>query len=220
MSLQSWLIRRVGEEDYKAEPFGRNGLTIARPGRDETVLAFAPDPDPEPFGLADLEQALGEYPGCEVIVLIKRHAGPGVVESAQTRGVVVGTMRHLYRAVDRDGPAGEFEHDDDRYLRLRLCRHRSVSKAVRIGMHAWRIERTNGLPVLTIIRHGRYEFPLAELMDLLEQHPGIEPDAFVITNPNASGLSRRVLDASAQLGIPVLLLDDLLARLDARDIAS
>jgi hypothetical protein len=105
-----------------------------------------------------------------------------------------------------------FLHQDEIYLRSRLLSARHVTDVVRIGTHSWRIERRGGLD-LEIITHDRYEFPVSEHHQLLTQHPGLTPDAFVITNPNCRGLSTRVQEASKEVGVEVYLLNDFFARI-------
>jgi hypothetical protein len=144
--------------------------------------------------------------------LIRRFPDADVIETAESSGVLVDSFGNVRAALDSRGPLSHFQNRDEEYLRSRIENHRKVSGMVRVGFGAWRIER-QGLRDLLIITHDRYEFPVDELHRLLREHPNLEPDAFVITNPYTNGLSQRVMDAAAQIGVEIYLLNDLFGRL-------
>jgi len=193
-----------------SEYTGTNGLLVeTEEGKRLVVVA---EPGPDAFGLEELADFLEVYPDCEAVVMIKRFPDVGVVEAARSRGVLVDLFGDVAQALRSRRPLREFQSRDEKYLRSRIETHQKVSGMVRIGLGAWRVER-RGLRELLIITHDRYEFPVDELLRLLSENPSLEPDAFVVTNPNTTGLSTRVKDAAAHTGIDIYLLKDFLLRL-------
>lgn len=197
-------------EDFEIGTVGDHGLSVTSRGKDRlTVVA---EPIPEPFGLDELDAILSAYQGCEAIILIRRCPDVEVVETARARGVLVDTFGNVTGALASRGPMRDFQNRDEAYLRSRLQRSRYVSDVVRVGFGAWRVERS-GLRDLVIITSARYEFPVDDLHELLGQNPNLEPDAVVVTNPYANGLSKRVVDAAVQAGMEIYLLNDFFGRL-------
>lgn len=213
MTIQSWVADKLSEDGLGVDLFGRHGLKITSGLRGVPIVAFVPEPGMRPFDVQDLEEALAEYGNLEAIVMIRRSVGPGVIEAASAQHVLIGPLGHIQRAIESGVAVAQFRHPDDVYLSSRLNRHPSVMAVTQVGINAWRIDRAQSLDSLTIVRHDRYEFPVDELHTLLGAHPGIELDAIVVTNPNASGFSQRVIGAATEVGLPIFLLDEFLQRL-------
>ncbi|WP_315105397.1 hypothetical protein [uncultured Microbacterium sp.] len=212
MTMASWVTDKLGESGYYAQEVGSGGVRIEGTATHGDVLIYVGEASAVPFEVADFERVAAAHPTCQAIVMIRRAVGIGVVEAAASDGVLVAPFGHVKQALGTTGEIGAFLHQDEIYLRSRLLQARHVTDVVRIGTQSWRIERTGGLD-LEIITHDRYEFPVSELRELLAQHPGLTPDAFVITNPNCRGLSTRVQEASKEVGVEVHLLNDFFARI-------
>lgn len=210
MTIQDWAASKLTEDGFKVDAASNNGLLIATRGKERLIVVA--ETSPPVFSLDELDAILEAYPGCEAVTLVKRFPAEDVMEDARDRGVLVDSWGNVVRALSSAGPMHRFQHPDEEYLRSRIERHRNVSGMVRVGLSAWRVERT-GLRDLVIITHGRYEFPVDELHRLLSEHPNLEPDAFVITNPYSNGLSKRVIDAAAQTEVEIYLLNDFFTRL-------
>lgn len=212
MSIQSWCIRKLtAGGSYSATGFGTHGLHVKRPGLDD-VVAYCPDSSDVPFTESDLEAAFAEVPEAQALVLVNRPLDAGVFEVAVAEGLLVASFGHFERALGHADVTG-FVHPEEVYLRRRLTQRSQVAGVSRIGMRAWRVDRTGRLRPLTIITHDRYEFTDDEMWQLIGAHPGVEPDAFVVTNPNTRGFGNRVATSAAGLGVVICTTNEFVARL-------
>lgn len=210
MSIQAWVEGKLTKSEIETGSIGDHGILTNCEGRERLIVVA--EPGPAPLGIGELDTILSTYPACEAIVLIRRFPDVGAFEAARARGVLLDTFGRASKALKSPSPLHEFQDNDESYLRSRLIRHNKVTNIVRIGLEAWRIERRE-LRDLIIITHDRYEFPVDELYQRLDEHPNLEPDAFVITNPNTNGLSTRVTDAAKQTGVEIHLLKAIFTRL-------
>ncbi|WP_138926161.1 hypothetical protein [Glutamicibacter creatinolyticus] len=211
MTIQAWVEEKLSKSEIDTESNGDNGILTICEGRARLIVVA--EPGPSPLGFDELDAILDTYPTCEAIVLIRRFPDNGVFEAARARGVLLDTFGKVLKALKLQTPLHEFQDNDESYLRSRLIRHGKVSDIVRIGLAAWRIERL-GLRDLIVITHDRYEFPVDELYERLDAHPNLEPDAFIITNPNTNGLSTRVTAAAMETGVEIHLLKAIFTRLN------
>lgn len=213
MSIQTWCIQKLNHDrPATASAIGDHGILVRRPRFDD-VVAYCPDSGRLPFTVSDLDQALKEVPETHAFVVVSRPVGVGVFELAASERLLVASFGHFQRALDiRD--VSSFMHPEEEYLRGRLTRRPSVTRVTRVGMRAWTIERNGGRRPLTIVTHDRYEFTDDEMWQLVENHPGLEVDAFVVTNPSSGGFGSRVSTNARNLGITICNLDEFLGQLE------
>lgn len=212
MTLRDWAQRTLERDRFASTSTGANGLLVQRQDGSQSVV-FVAESSGRPFGVPELESAIQELPNCEVVLIIRRPISAGTFEAAMSKGVLLEGFGGLTRALAMDGPVLNYQHPDEVYLRNRLRPRPQVTGVIRIGLKAWRVERRGDLRDLTIVTHDRYEFTDDEMWQLLADYPGLKPDAFVITNPNARGFGTRVSTSAAGAGITLLYLDQFLERL-------
>jgi hypothetical protein len=212
MSIQSWALNKLRVSGFDVTGVGTHGISV-RVGRTERLIVVG-EPGPEPFDRDELAHLMATYPSCEGVLLIRRVPTQSAFEMAAEQGLLIDTFGAFTSALSEREPLVRYQSSEEQYLRSRVQRHRSVVDMLRTGLSSWRIERNLPQHELAIITHDRYEFPVDELRQALSMHPGLAPDAVIITNPNTQGLSTRVLGAASELGVAIFLLNDFLIQLD------
>jgi hypothetical protein len=214
MSIQTWCMKKLNTGTLTATAIGRHGVRVERPGKPD-VVAYCPDSGSAPFTHDDLDAALEEVEGVQALVVVRRPLEAGVFHEAGSRGLLVATFGHFEQALGKRD-VSTFVHSEETYLHERLDPRPQVLRVTRIGIRAWRIDRTGDLRTLQIVTHDRYEFTDDEMWELVAQNPGLNTDAFVITNPNSEGFGNRVATSAEGLGIVICTMNEFLARLGQR----
>jgi hypothetical protein len=208
VTIRDWVKDKLARDGFDAVPVGVDGLAVSTSSRLQPSVVVVPAPGPEVFGVPQLDAVVRDYPAVDAVILIRRPADEAVFAAASERDIQIDTFGNVTRALEEHDEMSGYQHPNERYLRSRIGQLPAVREIHRIGISAWGIERSDGRALLKIIAHGRYEFPASELREVLDQHPTIRPDAVVITNPNANGLSTLVVEIAQQQGVRIFLLDD------------
>lgn len=208
MTIRGWVQNRFIEEGLNSTPIGSDALAVSSDARQDAATVVIPEPGSNIFGVPQLKSILREHGNVDSVLLIRRPADEAVFTVASDLGIQIDTLGNVVRALHEYGKLSHFQHPTEVYLRSRIGRLPGVLDMHRIGLSAWGIERSEGAPLLKFITHNRYEFPASELRKVLDEHPTIQPDAVVITNPNSSGFSNPVMEIARQLGVRLLVLRD------------
>lgn len=208
MTIRDWVHEKLAGDGFDTEPVGGEALAVSTRSRLQAVVIAVPASVPEVFGVPQLDAVIRDYPAVDAVLLIRRPADEAVFAAASKSGIQIDTFGNVVRALEKHGELSRYQHPNETYLRSRIGQLPAVRDIHRIGLSAWGIERNEGRTLLKIITHDRYEFPASELREVLDKHPTIQPDAVVITNPNASGLSTLVTENAQQQGVRLFLLRD------------
>ncbi|OBI92887.1 hypothetical protein [Mycobacterium asiaticum] len=219
MSIRDWVVDKLREGHFDnrqpmtVEALGQLGVKVTRPGRPDAI-GYCAEPDSEnPLTAGAVRQAATDLPDLGMVIVIRRLVDPEVYDVARTLGIAVETFPDFVKAIDRDDDIAQYVSAEERYLRRRLTATGFVVSISRCGHRAWEVVRRSGLRSLKIVTHDRYELTDDDFIEVLDHYPRIEPDALVITNPNARGFGDRVLRSAERAGVPVYTLGDFLDRI-------
>ncbi|WP_416873610.1 hypothetical protein [Kitasatospora sp. SC0581] len=219
MSIRSWVIKQLQKEFHSShssiQSIGENGVRVTRLGRPDAT-GYCVEPDGSPFTAPMLDEAIAELPEVGMVIVTRRVVDADVYSRALELGVCVETFGGFSRAVTFLDDISSYMHPEEEYFRRRISRTRIVSSVSRRGHRAWELQRINGLRPLTVVTHDRYELTDEGFAGVLDQYPGIDIDALVITNPSAQGFGKRVVTSAREANIPLYKLDDFIGKIRER----
>lgn len=213
MSIRDWVVSQLRKDAREVEAVGEHGVKVLRMGRPDAIGYCVERDSVNPFTVQALQHAVTELPDAGMVIVTRRVVDPDVYDQARELKVCVDTFGGFSRALDDLDDISEYVHREEEYIRRRLMATRAVTSMIRRGHRAWELQRVNGLRPLTIVTHDRYEMTEYEFTAVLNQHPKLDLDAFVITNPNAHGIGNRAVVSAQQAGIPLYLLDEFIAEI-------
>lgn len=216
MTLRDWIGDRLHEDEHgrptgvaKVIAEGPHSLKATREALPPAYIYCAEANGAQAFTPADLENAMGELPDVQFIVVTRARTVVGsTYTSADELGIAVGGLSALHFALRSLPDIGSYRSKNHEYVQQRLSTHRIIECWRRVGYDAYEIERTGGLRNLVIITMTPYEVTQYEVYRLLEEHPDVDIDALVTTNPNCRGFSRATLEAVSHAGVEIMTLDD------------
>lgn len=220
MSIQTWIIEKLKEDNTSAhsrksrttvQAMGKHGVRVIRPGQQDAV-GYCVDPDPNPFTVEMLEEAIEELPGARMVIVTRRVVDPDVYSRSSELGACVDTFGGFSRAITSLDDISDYVHPEETYFRKRMQSTRAVISVNRQGYRAWELRRINRLRSLTVVTHDRYELTDASFAEVLDQYPKLDIDALVVTNPSARGFGARVVTSSRNAGVPLYKLDDFISK--------
>jgi hypothetical protein len=220
MTKRDWVLRKLQEPSglplgvlKEVEGIGQCGLRIRRHERPEAVVYCPEFEGGQPFSAEDLRCAVADLPGLDMVVLVRGTAEPETYRLATELGVAIEHFSDLVKAIINWSDVSEYVHSEENYIRSRLTRTGVVTSVIRCGYRAWHLQRSSGLPRLTVVCTGSYEVTDDELTLLHADYASLEPNVIIVTNPNTRGLGTRVLDTAQRLGTPLVLLNDFVTRI-------
>ena len=218
MTLRDWIGNRLYEDEHGG-PTGVVGVIAEGPyslkaTREDLPPAYiycADDNGTREFTPEDLEDALGEMPGVQFIVVTRSRTVTGsTYTDADDLGIAVGGLSTLQSALRDFADVGNYKSNNHKYVQRRLSTNRYIESWRRVGYDAYEIERPGGLRNLVIITLNPYEVTQEEVYRLIEEHPEVDVDALVNTNPNCRGFSSATLESVSHVGVKIMTLSDLL----------
>lgn len=212
MSIRSWVVKQLKESGRTVQAVGDCGVRVARDGWPDAT-GYCVEPDSMPFTVPMLEEALGNLPEVDMVIVTRRPVDPDVHSRALERGVCVDTFGGFNRAIIFFEDLSDYVHPEESYLRKRMFSTRVVLSVTRRGHRAWELRRKNGLRPLTIVTHDRYELTDEGFSGILDEYPSLDIDALVITNPSAQGFGKRVVTSAREANVPLYRLDDFASKI-------
>lgn len=155
--------------------------------------------------------AVAANPAVEFILNVPketRTTGDALREASRRR-IAIGGMGDFMRALSERTP-GLYIHPNVRYVSRILSQHAKVTFCSRLDDSRYSVALHSGATIVAMIAND-YEVTADAIRSVIARYP--EFDVYVISNPNARGLSPEAVEAATQGGMKLYLWAEFMSAL-------